>query len=152
MGFAIVPQDLNPDYVAFTDYGGLAVKLINKTGARSVKGYCVTPHATTANAVKLVPVDVPNCIGVFLESGVADGERAWIVVAGIADVYFSVAATMGHLARTGLTADTGEIAGQALSEAVPTSPFSEDKHFCEIGHVLETTSGAGLAKCVLHFN
>ena len=48
--------------------------------------------------------------------------------------------------------DTGEISGQALNEAVPTSPFATDKHFCEIGHVLETRTGAGLAKVNLHFN
>jgi hypothetical protein len=102
--------------------------------------------------VTLVDIGVPNCIGVFLESGVADGAEAFIVVAGIADVYFWDSATRGQLARTGIAADTGEVSGQALSEAVPSSPFATDKHFCEIGHVLESRTGAGLAKCILHFN
>jgi len=138
--------------VCLTEDGGLAVKLINATGATSVKGYCVTPSEATANAVKLVAVGVPSCIGVFLESGVVEGAEAWVVISGIANVYFSVDATKGYLARTGIAADTGEVAGQALSEAVPTSPFATDKHFCEIGHILETRADAGLAKVILHFN
>lgn len=138
--------------IKLTEEGGLAVKYINKTGAASIKGYCVTTGSSVNNSVVLVPIDVPNCIGVFYESGIADGSEAWVVVSGVADVYFWGSTTRGHLARTGLTADTGEISGQALSEAIPTSPFATDKHFCEIGHVLETRTGAGLAKVNLHFN
>ena len=141
-----------PPIVKFTPEGGLAVKITNKTGAASVKGYCVTTNEGQNNSVKLVPVDVPNCIGVFYDSGVADGAEAWVVISGIADVYFWGSTTRGQLARTGMAVDTGEVAGQALSEAVPTSPFDTDKHFCEIGHVLETRTGAGLSKVILHFN
>jgi hypothetical protein len=138
--------------IKLTETGGFAIRLTNKTGGASVKGNCVTADDTQNNAVKLVPINVPNCIGVFLDSDIADGTEAWVVVSGIADVYFWGSTTRGHLARTGLTADTGEVAGQALSEAIPSSPFASDKHFCEIGHVLETRTGAGLAKCNLHFN
>lgn len=151
MGYTLSSTATSTDKIAITDAGGLAIKLTNKTGAASIAGYCVTTGSAD-NSVILVPVNVPNCIGVFLEDDVADGDEAWIVVSGIADVYFSVAPTKGYLARTGLTSDTGEVSGQALSEAVPTSPFNVDKHFCEIGHVLETKAVAGLAKCVLHFN
>lgn len=143
---------LSNDNVKFTTDGGIAIKKTNKTGGASVKGYCVTADDSANNAVKLVPVGDPDCIGVFLESDIADGSEAWIVVSGIADVYFWGSTTRGQLARTGIAADTGEVAGQALSEAIPTSPFATDKHFCEVGHVLETRTGAGLAKCVLHFN
>lgn len=135
-----------------TTEGGLAVLLTNRTGGNSVKGYCVTTDTANNNAVKLVPIQEPNCIGVFYESDVADGSEAWIVISGIADVYYWGSTTRGYLSRTGLTADTGEVAGQAMTEAVPTSPFATDKHFCEIGHCLETRTGAGLAKTVLHFN
>lgn len=149
----VVPTGIiGNDKVFFTPEGGIAVKLTNKTGGVSVKGNCVTTDDSTNNAVKLVAIGVPNCIGVFYDSGIADGSDAWVVVSGIADVYFWDSTTRGHLARTGIAADTGEVAGQALSEAVPTSPFATDKHFCEIGHVLETRTGAGLAKVVLHFN
>lgn len=151
MGYSITSTDTSTQKIAVTDDGGLAIKLTNKTGAASIAGYCVTTGSAD-NSVILVPVDVPNCIGVFLEDGVADGDEAWVVISGIADVFFWNAPTRGYLARTGLTADTGEVAGKAYSEAVPTSPFASDKHFCEIGHILETKSEAGLAKCVLHFN
>jgi hypothetical protein len=151
MGYSISGTDTATTKIAVTDDGGLAVKLVNKTGAASIKGYCVTAGSAD-NSVILVPVNDPDCIGVFLESDIADGDEAWIVISGMADVYFSNAPTRGYLARTGLTADTGEVSGQALSEAIPSSPFATDKHFCEIGHVLETKGTAGLAKCVLHFN
>lgn len=137
--------------IKFTPEGGLAIKLINKTGAPSVKGNVVTPGGATSS-VELVPIDVPNAIGVFYESGIADGSSAWVVVSGIADVYFIGNTTIGQLARTGLTADAGEVAGQAIAEAFPVPPFATDKHFCEVGHILESRVGAGLAKVVLHFN
>jgi len=138
--------------VKFTDIGGLAVLMTNKTGAATVKGNCVTTGGTANNSVVLVSIDVPNCVGVFLDSSVADGEEAYVVVSGIADVYYWGSTTSGYLARTGLTTDTGEISGQATSEEFPTSPFATDKHFCEIGHVLQSRVGAGLSRCVLHFN
>jgi hypothetical protein len=138
--------------IKFTAEGGLAVQYLNKSGAATIKGYCVTSSDAVADAVKLVPVGEPSCIGVFLDNGVADGEPAWVVVAGRAYAYFWGDSVKGHLARTGLAADTGEVAGRALSEAVPSSPFNVDKHFCEIGHVLEARTGAGLALVNLHFN
>ena len=137
--------------VKFTPLGGLAIKLINGTGAVTAKGYVVTPGATDGEVI-LLPIQVPAAIGVFLDDGVEDGELAWVVVSGIAEVYFIGDVTAGQLARTGLTVDIGEVAGQALAEDLPTSPFADDKHFAEIGHTLESRTGAGLAKCVLHFN
>lgn len=139
--------------VKFTPEGGIAVLLINKTGGNSAKGEVVTVSSTTNNAVEKVIVDVPNPIGVFYESGAPDGSLAWVVVSGIADVYFIGNTTKGHIARGFLTADgAGYVAGQALSEVYPVSPFASDKHFYELGHVLEDRTGAGLAKCILHFN
>lgn len=141
------------DKISFTSEGGLCIQLINKTGAPSVKGEVVEPSDSVAGAVKKIVVDKPDPIGVFYESGVADGSLAWIVVAGIAEVYFIGNTTLGHFARGFLTADGGSyVTGQALSEALPGSPFADDKHFYEIGHVIESRVGAGLAKCVLHFN
>ena len=136
----------------FTIEGGLAVQLTNKTGSNSVKGYCITSDSSNNESVILVPVDVPSCMGVFYEDGVPDGSLVWCVISGIADVYFWGSTTRGHLTRTGLTADSGEVSGRAVSESHPTAPFSTDKHFWEVGHVLETRTGAGLAKTLLHFN
>jgi len=141
--------------VRLTTEGGIAIKMLNKTGGTTVKGEVVTSYDATAidNAVKKIVKDVPNPIGVFLDSGIADGDYAWVVVSGKAYVYFVGNTTRGHLARGFLTADGGSyVTGQALSEAVPTSPFSTDKHFFEIGHVCESRTGAGLALVDLHFN
>lgn len=145
--FATAKAKLNAD-------GGLMIKLINKTGAATVKGEVVCPYSATAvnNAVKKILVDEPDPIGAFYESGIADGSEAWVVVSGIADVYFVGDAVRGHFARGFITGEASYVTGRVLSEAVPTSPFATDKHFYEIGHVLESRTGAGLAKCVLHFN
>lgn len=136
-----------------TAEGGYAVKLTNKTGAVSVKGYVVCLSSTLNNAVQKTVVDQPDAIGVVYESGVADGYEMWVVVSGIADVYFIGSTTRKYLARTFITADGASyVSGQAIAEAVPSLPFATDKHFCEIGHILESRTGAGLAKCILHFN
>ena len=141
--------------VKLTADGGIAVKMINKTGGASVKGHVVTPYSASAidNAVAKVVVDVPAAIGVFLDSGVADAGTAWVVVAGRAYVYFVGNTTRGHLARTFLTADGASyVTGQAMSEAVPAPPFADAEHWCEVGHILESRTGAGLALTNLHFN
>ena len=146
-------QTVSSPKITFSPDGGLMVKLINKTGGASVKGTVVTGGSVVANSVVKIVKDVPNPIGAFWESGVADGSLAWVVVSGICDVYFVGSTTMGDLARGFLTSDGGAyVAGQALSEPVPGSPFATDKHFYEIGHVLETRVGAGLAKICMHFN
>jgi hypothetical protein len=132
--------------------GGFMVKLTNKTGANSVKGEVVRTSLTQNNAVSKAVDGYPDAIGVFYESGVADGQEAWVVISGIADVYFVGSTTRGQLARTFVAGEAGYVIGQATSEPVPTSPFASDKHFCEIGHILESRTGAGLAKCILHFN
>jgi len=135
-----------------TPEGGYAIKLINQTGGVSVKGYAVTPSDTVDNAARLIVVDVPNPIGIVYESGVAVGQPMWVVVSGIAEAYFQNAPTRAYLARGFVTGDTGYVSGQIKSEAVPTSPFATDKHFYELGHILETKGAPGLAKMVLHFN
>lgn len=140
--------------IKITSEGGLAILLKNKTGGNSVKGYVVGVYSSTAidKSVRLIQQNIPDPIGVFYESGIPDGNDAWVVVSGIADVYFIGTTVRGYLARGFVTSDAGFVAGQALSEAVPTSPFATDKHFYEIGHIIESRSGAGLAKVVLHFN
>lgn len=135
-----------------TPEGGEFVILMNKTGGLSVKGTVVSASSTTDLAVQKIVEGVPDPIGVIYEDGIADGEPVKVVKSGIADVLYIGSATRKHLARGFLTGENGYVSGQALSEAVPTSPFASDKHFYEIGHVLESREGAGLAKTMLHFN
>jgi hypothetical protein len=71
----------------------------------------------------------------------------------MAYVYYTTSTTRGYLARGFVAADGGAfVAGQAFNEAVPSSPFANDKHFYEIGHVVESIASAGLALTLIHFN
>lgn len=136
-----------------TEDGGVAVRMINDTGVATVKGYVVQPSSSVDFGVKLIVKDIPNPIGVFYETGIADGEYTWVVISGIAYVYYVASTTRNYFSRGFLTADGGSyVTGQALNEALPSSPFASDKHFYELGHVLETRTGEGLAKTLIHFN
>jgi len=42
--------------------------------------------------------------------------------------------------------------GNAIAGAFPTSPFATDKHFQELGHSMQSRTGAGLARVNLRFN
>lgn len=149
-GVATLPN-LILDKVRLTPEGGIAVKLVNKTGSTTVKGSVVSP-TSTASAFTLSPVDSASPIGIVYDAGIADAAEAWVVIAGIAEVLFIGATVLGHFARVCVTGDTNAAAGKAISEAAPTSPFATDKHFQEIGHVIQARADAGLAKVVVHFN
>lgn len=141
------------DKVAFTTEGGIAYQMVNDTGGASIKGYVVQASSDVDNGFKYIVKDIPNPIGVVYEAGIADGGLVWIVQMMVAEVYLDAAATRNNVVRGYLTADGGSpVAGQALSEAFPSSPFASDKHFYEIAHTLESTAGAGLCKCQLHYN
>lgn len=136
----------------FTEAGGMLVKLINKTGEASVIGTVVQADSTVNKGCSKIVKDVPTPIGVIHEEGIPDGQPVWVCIWGVCDVLYTNAAVRGQFARGFLTSDGASyVAGKALCEAAPTSPFASDKHFYEIGHVLETTAGAGLASTVLHF-
>lgn len=142
-----VMESLPTDKMRFTGLGGLAILLT--AGENLVCGNVV--HVTAANTVSKILQNAPDPIGAVYADAL-NGTAVWVVVAGVAYVYFIGNTTAGQIARGFVTADAGFVAGQALAEAVPGSPFATDKHFYEIGHVLEARTGAGLAKCILHFN
>lgn len=135
----------------FTHEGGIAIRVINKTGDVSVKGYIVEPSDTTDNAVQITTNGDIDPIGIVYDGGVADGGLIWVVVFGIAEVYYGVAVTRGTFSRVPVVAD-GLNPGEAMNEPLPSPPFATDKHFQEIGHPIEATIAPGLAKTVLHFN
>lgn len=144
-----VPQSSK---VKFTPEGGLAVRMINKTGGISAKGQVVCAASGVDVACQLIVKDAPDPIGVIYEAGISDGSPLWVVVSGIAEVLFWNAPTRKHLARGSVGTEAGYETGKVISEAIPSSPFATDKHFYEIGHVLETKATPGLAKVLLHFN
>ena len=90
--------------VMFTSIGGYAVKLTNKTGAATIKGTVVEVDTTEDEAVAIATS--PYVVqGFFYEDGVADGEKAWVVISGIADVLLqdNLASFRGHWGRLSST-------------------------------------------------
>lgn len=137
--------------IFLTPEGGLAVRVINKTGAASVKGHILEAEGTTDFGVEKAGINDPDPFGIMYNDGVADGGWCWMVVSGIADVLYGTTVTRATFSRVPVTADS-VAAGLAVNEALPTPPFSTDKHFMEIGHPLESIGAPGLAKTILHFN
>lgn len=128
--------------VGFTSIGGLAVRMTNETGDTSVAGDVVCASTGTADAVEWTGADGLCAIGMFLESGVIDGDEAWIVVAGIADVHMDAAGcTLGDRIVCSGTARRGE---------ADNTPAVAD-HFKEIGHAIEIAAANANARCVIHF-
>ncbi len=137
-----------------TPIGGFAIKLTNETGANTIAGQLVRADDAVNDAVDLTGANELECIGVFLESGIADGSEAWVVVSGIADVAMedNVAAIRGYWVR----ASVDEPGYADVTNATAPQPINQT-HFTEIGNCIETvTAGGGgthiLARCVLHFN
>ena len=128
---------------------GLAVKMINNTGVATVKGTLVSTGGDIDNQFILENNEF-DCMGVVYEAGVADGQAAWIIIQGVAEVLFkdTIAAVRGYIA---IAADTD---GRATNVEVPTSNPVVAEHFKEIGHVLESKDAGTdiLVKVVLHFN
>ena len=137
--------EIGNEKVKFTAEGGLAILLTNKTGQATVKGMLLEAGSGTDNSFTLV---------VCYEAGIADGSDCWVVVSGIAEVYFELGATRHDFFRAPNSGAGGDglNTGNAVAEVVPGSPAATDKHFQEAGHVLETVAADNLAKCVLHFN
>jgi hypothetical protein len=138
------------DNVKFTAEGGLAILLVNKTGAASVKGSVLEPYSATAvdNAVKLAAAGGNHPVGVMYDDGVADGDAVWVVVSGRAQVLLenSVAGVRDYWLGT-----SNSTAGRAQCT---TNPTSQTEHMQELGHCIEAkTAGTDvLAYAILHFN
>jgi hypothetical protein len=143
---------LDNNMFRLTPEGGIAIPMINDTGTTTVKGYLVDVSTNITNAFKIAPIDDLDVIGIVYESGITQGNSCYIVIQGYADVYFATSTARGNYARLCNSSDTGKANGYAFAENVPTTPFATDNHFREIGHVSESRTGAGLARCVLHFN
>lgn len=148
-----VNAEIDSSNIKFTTEGGLAVKLVNKTGAATVKGTVVSAATGTNGAFILTAVDAVDPLGVVYEAGVADASSAWVVVSGKAQVLFTTNVTRGQFARGPVAGDTGEQAGYAVAGTPPANPnIATEDHFREIGHCLESTTAGALTYVMLHFN
>jgi hypothetical protein len=131
----------------FTDDGGIAVWMVNDTGALSVKGMVISPGSVT-NSFDAIPADDPDPIGVVYDGGIGDGELCRVVVSGTAYVLLqdSTASTVGNWVRVSAT-QAGRV--NATASAPPGGGVAElDQHVRECGHCLETV-GAGTDKLML---
>lgn len=130
------------DKAKMTTIGGFAIKLTNKTGAPSVAGDVVIASTITTDAVVLAAASELMCVGIFLDSGIADGSEAWVVTSGIADVHMDAGGcTRGDRIVTSLTP------GRGLVNNLPAVAV----HFQEIGHAVEPAAANANARCVIHF-
>ncbi|MCK9203552.1 MAG: hypothetical protein M0P58_03825 [Bacteroidales bacterium] len=131
--------------VMFTPLGGMALKMINKTGAITVKGQIVSPSPTTENGFILASASSVNPVGVVFEAGIEDGSACWIVVSGVAEVLLADTqpAAMGYEVQISSTSGRAET---KISDLTSTA--------IEIGHCIQSVSGGAdqKVKVILHFN
>lgn len=152
IGTALPTQPLSvQEKASMTAIGGIAIKLTNQTGANTVQGQTVRADTASDDAVILTAASDDECFGVFLESGIADGSEAWVVVAGIADVAMAANTAATHGNWIGVSTEAG------YADATGASPPAAPTHFEEVGHCIESVAAGGagthiLARCVLHFN
>lgn len=141
--------------VKITTLGGIAIQLTNKTGGNTIAGTVVETYTTAAvdDAFDLACADCLEHIGIVLDTGIADGSEAWIVVSGIADV----AMKDNTLAARGNWVQMSDEIGYAdATNAAAPQPINQT-HFTEVGHCIESVAAGGggthiLARCVIHFN
>jgi hypothetical protein len=76
------------DNIVFTELGGIAVWLENNTPAATEAGRLVKADPANDDAVVFTALNDTECIGVFLEDGIASGESCWVVISGRAVVLF----------------------------------------------------------------
>lgn len=132
--------------------GGFAVYMVNKTGAPSVKGSCVTAGEAVQNSFVLETSQFA-AIGYVYEDGVADGSLCLVVKAGKAKALLKdgTAATRGYLLRP--SSDTpGCVEAVVPSGGIGAQATAD--HFKEAGHCLEDQAAGVnvLALASLHFN
>ena len=134
-----------------TKEGGYAVRLINNTGASSVKGTLVSASGSIDEGF-ILQANEFDTIGVVYENNIPDGGMCWVVIAGITEVLIED----GTTATRSYWASASTVDGRALITTPPSGigALSTSTHFKEIGHCIES-KGSGtnvLAKVVLHFN
>ena len=142
------------DNIMITQEGGLAIRMINDTGASSIKGTVAAPSTSVEDAFDAVAADTPNPIGIVYEDGIADGESCWVVIYGKAQVLLedTTASTVGYWVKV---SDTQAGRADATNLMPPGGLIAQiDDHLSEVGHCLESvTAGTDkLAWCIIHFN
>jgi hypothetical protein len=137
------------DAIVFTDDGGLAVYMVNGTGAPSVKGMVVEQDETTPNtfvaAIKNTSATLAGlqgrACGVVAESGVADGSACLVTFSGKA--YVNIVSTVNLCQAISVHETTDGAAGCGRYSA--TNPLYAQA----LGVCLSDVETAGLYLCML---
>jgi len=129
--------DVEYNTFLFTADGGIAIKYINKSGAPTIKGNIAELSSSFVDSVNIIVSDDLDPIGIFYETGIADGEKTWIVVTGKAYVLIEdgTTATKGYWVRVSETQ-----AGRAdITNAAPPGGTigALESHLHECGHCSE---------------
>lgn len=130
-----------------TAEGGIAIPLINKTGAASIKGTIVESSPDLDGAVEVEESGGIDPMGVIYQDGIPDGEPVLVVIAGVAEILIENDETCNHGDWLGVSEVTD---GRAECEPEPPGAPFHDK---EVGHSMETIIAGTdvLAKGVLHY-
>lgn len=123
----------NQDNIRFSTDLGLVIKLINKTGAVTIKGTVVGADSSLSDAFTL-PVNEYSTIGIVFEGSIADGLGCLVAVAGKARVLLKdgTSATRGHIVYA------SDIPGRVIT-AAPSIP-TDFTYLKRIGMCTESRS------------
>lgn len=132
---------------------GTQMRLLNKTGAASVKGSLVESDNTVDQAFQLIPADDPDPIGIVYEAGVADGEECWVwVPQSLCQVLLEDGTAT---ARENWVYVSENAAGRAdgSNAAPPGGTIAAlETHFHEIGHAAEAQASGTDVLALIHFH
>ncbi len=138
-------------YDTATNERGYLLKLINRTGASSVKGSLVTP-STSADREVVLQSDEYDTVGVVQEANIAQGQEMWTwMVGSICQVLMAASTPVGH----GDLLLAASVDGRATAASnIGVSLPAASTHFKECGHFLQSASAGEnvLALAILHFN
>lgn len=144
-------------YDAATGEIGTQVRITNKTGGTTTKGYICKASTTTNSAFEYCAVNDGNTCFIVYEAGIADGQECWVwTIGSICEVYIGARVGTGGTnplnndwCRVSATGDSVTTTGMAIAE---TSPQNTTQHFQELGHILKARTGAGLTLLSFHTN
>jgi hypothetical protein len=125
----------------------------NNSGGETLKGELVKFDPAEDYAVVLTGADDHECIGVWAESGIEDGEIALVITGGSALVMLENL-TLSAPGNIILTSATGGRADMTLAVPPLGGVAQLDAHMQELGHCCETQAPGTdvLAEGTLHFN
>lgn len=141
-------HDRNPQRTRFTSEGGLALRLINKTGGNTVRGTIVEIYdGAVDNAVETSEADDTHSVGVMYSNNTADGQPCWVVIEGRCQVLLKD----GVAGVRGYWLGVSDTPGRANCKSDPADVTDHNR---EIGHCMEQRNSGTNVRVygIIHFN